>query len=717
MGALKDAIANAESVARMGRWTEIAASGSSEFIFPDSDSADWWIVGSTPSEYRDLAEAVAAFVDVSFAAVEPYTQRPTKLYGVSAADLPVLLGRVRVPPEYVEEIDGRLALLADVWSRRPTSVREAPRTTARLLRDLEDALSSGRLSEAAVLLTALRDTGQMSAANLDFLEIRLAARSARWEEILARQDIEDIARMRLPWRVASTLIEATYHAHVAGWLGDGPGSVVERFRAEIEPRIGPAFRDPSHAVTPGERVAWMAYAVSLDPPSVAIRDAILSQTPKAAEEWAWVEALSQVVDTETQELPAQHSAQELIESGDLPGAWNAVRRAFPRGEVRVRALLHIAYEADSPDWAETAVHEADELLEGEPDALSGRTAQLHLTELSSILGVGGKAIRTWVDWLTALSVSNELEGLVETARDHGPTWPIESLLQYADAPSLVLDLATSDERRASALRQVRPLLLPSLLAAFDDESSLPGTAVSLLAVVSEIIAAEDRVGRYELAALLDVADCVLANAPSEADYGSVVQRGLEPAWLRAGSARELGWLADAVRLVARGPDQFVAPRRSFLELAAAGVAAFLSLYEEDRQGLAEAFGFAGMEVAEFLPAEAASVADEGAFWTPLVGRKTLIYTLVEAAGERARAFLLERVPDAEIEVRSDQVADRRLTEHVRSADVLVIATRAATHAATLEIERQRKPDAIVVYPTGKGWSSMIGSLREVCRGL
>jgi hypothetical protein len=256
-----------------------------------------------------------------------------------------------------------------------------------------------------------------------------------------------------------------------------------------------------------------------------------------------------------------------------------------------------------------------------------------------------------------------------------------------------------------------------LTETFDADRSLPGTAVSLLAAIAEIVAADERIGRYELAALLDVAERVLSNAPTEADYTSVVARGLEPAWLRAGSGRELGWLADAVRLVGRGPDRYVAPRQSFLDVAAATVASYSLLYEEDREALAEAFAFGGIDIGQFIPAQSPTAQDEESTWLPLLNRKTVIYTLIEPAGERAKTFLVQRIPGAEVQVRSDHVADRRLIEHVRSADVLVIATRAATHAATLEIERQRKKDAVVVYPTGKGWSSIVGSLRDACRTL
>ena len=104
------------------------------------------------------------------------------------------------------------------------------------------------------------------------------------------------------------------------------------------------------------------------------------------------------------------------------------------------------------------------------------------------------------------------------------------------------------------------------------------------------------------------------------------------------------------------------------------------------------------------------------FWDVMRKRGNM-YLEHEAAGARARTFLLERAPGADVVVLSQHDADRRLIEHARRADLIAIATKAAKHAATIEIEKQRKPESTVVYPTGKGWSSLVGALREGCRAL
>jgi hypothetical protein len=342
---------------------------------------------------------------------------------------------------------------------------------------------------------------------------------------------------------------------------------------------------------------------------------------------------------------------------------------------------------------------------------------MHLASLSALVSEDGRVIGDWSSWLQAVAVHAEPQRLLETARNQQTRWEVATLLTDPEAPSLLLDIATSDPDRALVLRQARPLFMSTLLEELDLDSEVRTEATPLLAALAEVIASEERIGQHELTAVLELAERVLSATTTESEYVSVVQDGLRQVWARASNARELGWLADAVRLVARGTANYAEPRRAFLELAAASVGAHPRLYEEDRQALVEAFSFAEIDPS-FVPARApGGDEDDAEAWAPLRRRKTLIYTLVDAAGRRAREFIKAQVADADVVVLNQLDADRRLIEHARRADLLVVATRAATHAATGAIERHRRPDAIVIYPTGKGWSSIVGSLRETLRDL
>jgi hypothetical protein len=89
-----------------------------------------------------------------------------------------------------------------------------------------------------------------------------------------------------------------------------------------------------------------------------------------------------------------------------------------------------------------------------------------------------------------------------------------------------------------------------------------------------------------------------------------------------------------------------------------------------------------------------------------------IYSLEESAAARARAALQVAYPGVRVALDSSHVATASLRRLAQTADHMVIATRAAKHAATLEIEyilntRRLTP----VYPAGKGATSILRALR------
>src|SRR6266567_3280659 len=94
----------------------------------------------------------------------------------------------------------------------------------------------------------------------------------------------------------------------------------------------------------------------------------------------------------------------------------------------------------------------------------------------------------------------------------------------------------------------------------------------------------------------------------------------------------------------------------------------------------------------------------------LAGKMVAIYTLTDPAATRAAEFLTRNFDDVVVEVSNDHVASDRLRTLARAADIFVVATRSAKHAATTFIEAQRPPGRPIVYAAGKGSASLIRAL-------
>jgi hypothetical protein len=92
----------------------------------------------------------------------------------------------------------------------------------------------------------------------------------------------------------------------------------------------------------------------------------------------------------------------------------------------------------------------------------------------------------------------------------------------------------------------------------------------------------------------------------------------------------------------------------------------------------------------------------------------LLYSLDEGALDRAAKALQALAPNAKIHKSSDCVGSKQLKQHTRSADVIVMATRCAKHAATGVIRAHASDGSIVQEADGAGSASL---LRAAAAGL
>lgn len=97
----------------------------------------------------------------------------------------------------------------------------------------------------------------------------------------------------------------------------------------------------------------------------------------------------------------------------------------------------------------------------------------------------------------------------------------------------------------------------------------------------------------------------------------------------------------------------------------------------------------------------------------LAGKLIAIYTLTESAGRQAASLLRQLVPNVSVELSHDKVGNDRLEALARNADVFVVVTQSAKHAATLFIQRYRQSKPLL-FPKGRGISSILAVLEEFC---
>jgi hypothetical protein len=94
------------------------------------------------------------------------------------------------------------------------------------------------------------------------------------------------------------------------------------------------------------------------------------------------------------------------------------------------------------------------------------------------------------------------------------------------------------------------------------------------------------------------------------------------------------------------------------------------------------------------------------------GQRVVIYSLMESAARRAAATLRRLVPSVDVETTAEHGGTDRLADLSRNADVFVVVTAAAKHAATDFIAANRNGPVVLV--NSKGASALLRELANVC---
>jgi hypothetical protein len=110
-----------------------------------------------------------------------------------------------------------------------------------------------------------------------------------------------------------------------------------------------------------------------------------------------------------------------------------------------------------------------------------------------------------------------------------------------------------------------------------------------------------------------------------------------------------------------------------------------------------------------LPAPAVQKADNK--WDRLKGKTVALYTLTDTSARQAKQALENLVPEIQVELSNDHVCTARLQTLARNADLFVVATASAKHAATDCIMRYRG-GAPLTYAAGRGFSSFLRAITD-----
>ena len=343
----------------------------------------------------------------------------------------------------------------------------------------------------------------------------------------------------------------------------------------------------------------------------------------------------------------------------------------------------IGESADKSLKEETAAGTTHQAVVDQPDLSADETS-------TSLEDEGATGPQGWLEWVAALAVDPQTELDLNAVDNWTPPWTVDTELATAinELPSIAEDALLSG--------------VAALLNTDDADQACPRTARALL----DWYLVAERFSPLDLSVLCRLLQIVIRSAPDEIAYEELLAdiRAYSGRWVSISNAVRALDIAD---VVACGPAGDA--RDSF-------VSAILAPLNHQRSRLPKSM----LAVADIVTRDLAidfswqvtapAGKDEQDLSNQLISPRVLVYSLDGGTLNRTAQAIAMQWPNAKIELSSATVANDSLRHQARNSDIVVLATRRATHAATRFIVQNLGESTRLEYADGCGSASMLRAI-------
>jgi hypothetical protein len=621
----------------------------------------------------------------------------------------------RVPPYSSlakEAVRNALTTLTRLANERPPSQFDAMRTTVEILDDLGHAITARDRAVAEACMAELEQSADLDESNLAFLRLRLYAGMRDWAAIFADPALDHVLSMRRPLGVTRVIQSALYYERFRDLDRQGAESAL-RSAAE---QLGPALRDLYTGAPPGNRAEAIVELVcrllttpSATDPAVQELVGVASDIEAGLDEQfrrivqAFVPAKTtrERALTVQVELPASSPTTQiasLMLQGEFAACIERGVGSEPSVEVG-RALVYAARQLSSVQWATKVLDYIDAHDLKEAVAATTPVLRADVEWLESISGEG--PVRGWDDWFASLD-DPEARPL-QLSNEAIQSW------EQLPAAKVVALLTHASEATLARLGETGGQFLAAHSYFYDSPKA---AEVTLRLVAAMALSGKASAGvRVQTLGLLESLSAINL---SQSMFEEVIEWTAEILETNT-AATTVSWVCDIVQTLTSIP----APGSS---------EAVLSFYYNAIEVLRpyrtaldatdlEALEVVAAELGTAVPADFRAVPthtsgdDPAAAYRYLEGKTVVLHSLTETAITRASQVLKRLVPTIDVRTNSEHDGSTQLAQLSANADVFVVVTAAAKHAATNFIGNHRRGRPTVLV-NSRGSSAILRSLAE-----
>jgi hypothetical protein len=697
-------------------------------------STTWYGLASDARQARALKEQLTAFVGPTWTDFtgqqallddqDPIEATVKQYFAPHAFRLRVLNFEDR------QQVHQQIERMRDLRDRYPGRTSQLLRPIGRILRDLEMALVVRNESTARECLDDLRSRGRLSAHNLTFLNVRILAAFERWSELRTLPTYRPLFDNRRPARVTEALIRCVYDEHFVKFESEGNvADCIAKF-TEKESTFGTLFRTRGPLDDPAVVKAWLLRAVSRDDRDQA--QSLLNAIPVDHSDRVWAESLaghlksvsSKADSSEPVAVPSQSvidQARQALNNENFDAAFEFLLQCEPTVDV-IRQLITCADEINTL----TATRQVVTVVEAAPEevrakALSRRVIARvweHLAQPVTDNQTPTEPIEIpddWHSWLHLLNTTGPWPNAVEIAQQGCLEWSIAPLRSNPSQIEQIADqLITSRSAEATAIVRT---ILPELIGFFLPEDGAIREFKPIYMSLIYLLSLDDGINGDDLTALETLAEAVLESAPGTSgpagsnEYVDLLE-SIEAAWQQVRAFRHVDWAMSILDLLIAFNVRQHAPVDRFLHNIVDGFRDWSRRIREDQWDLIDLLS-SDLNQSELLhglrPVDESQETVTAPRTDQLKGKTVAIYTLTERIGQRAAQLIERAFEGVKVQLLHDKVASDRLIQLAKTADVFIVNTWDAKHAATGAIHAHRGPKLTVV-PQSKSAAAVLREL-------